>query len=116
MRRFMMGQFMRRRFLLLLCVLGAAGCSTAPAVSSGGEGASEGGRTVAPERCSMGFAELFQLAKGREWTEEEVQGFQALDQQGKNRVVKQLAAEAGCIRTEDQVGTDGVVYTAFWKE
>jgi hypothetical protein len=71
---------------------------------------------VVQDRCSMGFAELFQLAKGREWTEEEVQGFAALDQQGKNRVVKQLAAEAGCIRTEDQVGTDGVVYTAFWKE
>ena len=72
--------------------------------------------TGTQSRCSMGFAELFRLAKGREWTEEEVPGFQALDQEGKNRVVKQLAAEAGCIRTEDQVGTDGVVYTAFWKE
>jgi hypothetical protein len=111
-----MRRIMMRRFLLLLCVLGVAGCSTAPSASSGRSGgAGEGGRTVVPERCSMGFAELFQLAKGREWTEEEVQGFQALDQQGKNRVVKQLAAEAGCIRTEDQVGTDGVVYTAFWK-
>jgi len=72
--------------------------------------------TVKPDRCSMGFADLFRLAKGRDWTEEEVRGFQALDQPGKNKVVKQLAAEAGCIRTEDQVGTDGVVYTAFWKE
>lgn len=64
----------------------------------------------------MGFRELFFLAKGREWTQEEVKAFQALDQPGKNRAVKQLAAEAGGIRTEDQVGTDGVVYTAFWKE
>lgn len=64
----------------------------------------------------MGLRELFQLAKGREWTQDEVQTFQALDQDGKNRAVKQLATEAGCIRTEDQVGTDGVVYTAFWKE
>ena len=104
-----------RRFLLLLCVLGAAGCST-PGSGTLGESGGGAGGTVVQERCSMGFAELFQLAKGREWTEEEVQGFQALDQQGKNRVVKQLAAEAGCIRTEDQVGTDGVVYTAFWKE
>lgn len=64
----------------------------------------------------MGFRELFQVAKGRDWTQEEVTAFQALDQSGKNRMVKQLAAEAGCIRTEDQVGTDGVVYTAFWKE
>lgn len=64
----------------------------------------------------MGFRELFQLAKGREWSQDEVAEFQALDQDGKNRMVKKLAAEAGCIRTEDQVGTDGVVYTAFWKE
>ncbi len=112
---------MMRRFLLLLCVLGAAGCSTAPSAVSGagtggGAGGGSGGTVVQENRCSMGFAELFQLAKGRQWTEEEVQGFQALDQQGKNQMVKQLAAEAGGIRTEDQVGTDGVVYTAFWKQ
>jgi hypothetical protein len=64
----------------------------------------------------MGFRELFWLAKGREWTLDEVQAFQSLDQDGKNQMVKQLAAEAGGIRTEDQVGTDGVVYTTFWKE
>ncbi|MBX3357115.1 MAG: hypothetical protein KF745_01675 [Phycisphaeraceae bacterium] len=64
----------------------------------------------------MSFRDLFVAAKGREWTEEEVLEFQAFDQEGKNRMVKQLAAEAGGIRTEDQVGTDGVVYTAFWRE
>lgn len=64
----------------------------------------------------MSFRELFHLAKGRDWTEDEVQSFQKLDQPAKNAMVKQLAAEAGGIRTEDQVGTDGVVYTAFWKE
>ncbi len=64
----------------------------------------------------MGFRELFQLAKGREWTQDEATAFQTLDQQGKNRTVTQLAVEAGCIRTEDRVGSDGVVYTAFWKE
>lgn len=64
----------------------------------------------------MGFRELFFLAKGREWTEDEARGFQALNQEGKNRMVKQLAAEAGNIETEDQVGTDGVVYTAFWRK
>jgi len=73
-------------------------------------------RPVVNDRCSMGFAELFQLAKGRAWTEEEVREFQSLDQQGRNRMVKQLAAEAGCVRTEDRIGTDGVVYTAFWRE
>ena len=99
--------------LLLLCLLAAAGCSAAS--SSGGDSA----RTATDQTtasCSMSFAELFHLAKGRDWTRDEVQAFQKLDQPGKNAMVKQLAAEAGGIRTEDQVGTDGVVYTAFWKE
>lgn len=101
---------------LLLGVLLTAGCSTA---SSSGDldavpGASD--RTVATSRCSMGFRELFFLAKGREWTPEEVKAFQTLDQPGRNRAVKHLASDAGCIQTEDQVGTDGVVYTAFWKK
>jgi hypothetical protein len=97
-------------------MLAVAGCSTGPSVSDGETERIASEPTVAPDRCPMGFAELFRLAKGRDWTEEELQGFQVLDQAGKNRVVKQLAAEAGGIRTEDQVGTDGVVYTAFWKE
>jgi hypothetical protein len=105
-----------RRFLLLLCVLFAAGCSTASSAGGGDAACGASERTVAKSRCSMGFRELFFLAKGREWTQEEVKAFQALDQPGKNRAVRQLAAEAGCIRTEDQIGTDGVVYTAFWKE
>jgi hypothetical protein len=101
--------------LFLLCMLVAAGCSGASSV--GGDSArSASEQTAAKSSCSMGFRELFQLAKGRDWTEDEVQAFQKLDQPGKNAMVKQLAAEAGCIRTEDQVGTDGVVYTAFWRE
>lgn len=105
-----------KRLLLLLCVLTAAACSSAPVAGSGDTASRTRDQPVAPRRCSMGFHELFQLAKGREWTQDEVRAFQALDQDGKNRMVKQLAAEAGCIRTEDQVGSDGVVYTAFWKE
>ena len=64
----------------------------------------------------MSFCDLFVAVKGREWTQDEVRAFQALDQPGKNRRVRQLAAEAGGIRTEDQVETDGVVYPAFWRE
>jgi hypothetical protein len=85
-------------------------------VAGAGEEAGASATAGKAERCAMGFRELFVLAKGREWTDEELQAFQALDQDGKNRAVKTLAAEAGCVRTEDQVGTDGVVYTAFWKE
>jgi hypothetical protein len=64
--------------------------------------------------CSFGFADLFRLAKKRAWTAEEEKGFRSLDQRGRNAVVKQLAREAGCVRTEDRTGTDGLVYTAFW--
>jgi uncharacterized protein YbjQ (UPF0145 family) len=64
----------------------------------------------------MGFAELFRLARKRIWTTEEKDAFQALDQEARNAAVKQLAQEAGCVRTADRLGTDGVIYTAFWLE
>ena len=67
------------------------------------------------ESC-MSFAELFELARGRAWTLEEERAFGALDQAGKNEAAKELAACAGCVQTEDRVGTDGQVYTAFWTE
>jgi hypothetical protein len=101
--------------LFLLCILTAAGCSAAS--SAGGDSARTATKqTAAQTSCSMSFRELFHLAKGRDWTQEELQSFKKLDQPAKNAMVKQLAAEAGCIKTEDQVGTDGVIYTAFWKE
>jgi hypothetical protein len=64
----------------------------------------------------MGFGELFELAHGRAWTGEEARAFAGLDQAGRNAAVKELAAKAACVRTEDRVGTDGRVYTAFWVE
>jgi len=64
----------------------------------------------------MGFADLFRLARKRIWTTEEKDAFQALDQEARNAAVKQLAQEAGCVRTADRLGTDGVIYTAFWLE
>lgn len=66
--------------------------------------------------CRIGFAELFRLARKREWTPEEERQFQALDQEARNEAVRQLGREAGCIRTEDRRGTDGKIYTAFWIE
>jgi hypothetical protein len=62
----------------------------------------------------MSFSQLFTMAKGRPWTPKEERSFAALDQPARNEAVKQLAAEAGCVRTEDRRGTDGVIYTAFW--
>ena len=64
----------------------------------------------------MGFADLFRLARKRIWTTEEKDAFQALNQDARNAAVKQLAQEAGCVRTADRLGADGVIYTAFWRE
>ena len=66
--------------------------------------------------CEMGFADLFRLARKRIWTTEEKDAFQALGQDARNAAVKQLAQEAGCVRTADRLGTDGAIYTAFWLE
>ena len=66
--------------------------------------------------CSLGIADLFRLAKKREWTPAEERAFQAMNQEARNAAVAALAREAGGIRTEDRVGTDGVTYTAFWLE
>jgi hypothetical protein len=111
-----MDRIMNRSLLLLLGGSVLVGCAPTRSASDDKVGPASGDNSVANDRCSMGFADLFRLAKGREWTEEEVREFQALDQAGKNRMVKQLAAEAGGVRTADRVGTDGVVYTAFWRE
>ena len=69
-----------------------------------------------PNECEMGFGELFRRARNREWTAEEAGDFAALDQDSRNRLVRQLAKEAGGIRTADRTGTDGIVYTAFWAD
>ena len=66
--------------------------------------------------CAIGFAELFRLAKKRGWTAEEERAFQALNQPARNAAVLELAREAGGIHTEDRLGSDGLVYTAFWLE
>ena len=39
-----------------------------------------------------------------------------MNQEARNAAVVALAREAGGVRTEDRVGTDGVTYTAFWLE
>jgi hypothetical protein len=66
--------------------------------------------------CQYSFDDLFRLANGRQWTAEEKQAFFELDQSTRNREVKRLAHQAGCIRTEDRLGSDGLIYTAFWVE
>ena len=66
--------------------------------------------------CQYSFDDLFRLANDRDWSAEEKDAFMALDQNARNVEVKSLARKAGCIRTEDRLGTDGLIYTAFWVE
>jgi len=68
------------------------------------------------QECRYSFSDLFRLAHDRDWTEEEKSAFMVLDQGARNCAVKRLADKAGCIRTEDRLGTDGMTYTAFWVE
>jgi hypothetical protein len=63
----------------------------------------------------MSFRDLFELAHGRPWTPEEHHRFQTASQDERNRLVKQLAAQAGGIAVEDRIGSDGQTYTAFWR-
>lgn len=62
----------------------------------------------------MSFRDLFTLAHDRPWTPAEERAFLGLDQPARNHAVKQWAARAPGIRTEDRLGTDGLIYTAFW--
>ena len=68
------------------------------------------------QECKYSFDDLFRLANDRDWTIEEKRVFLAMDQDARNEEVKRLAKKAGCIRTEDRQGTDGLTYTAFWVE
>ena len=68
------------------------------------------------QECRYSFDDLFRLAYDRDWTAEEKGAFMALDQLARNREVRRLADQAGCVRTEDRLGSDGLMYTAFWVE
>ncbi len=70
---------------------------------------------LGPE-CEFSFADLFRAAEGRDWTSEEEAGFVSLTQDERNEWVSRLAAKAPQFTTKDKVGTDGVVYRAFWIE
>lgn len=70
---------------------------------------------MGPE-CDLGFADLFRAVHGRTWTAQEKQSFETLSQPARNAWVKRLARSAGgTIATEDRLGSDGKVYTAFWE-
>jgi hypothetical protein len=70
---------------------------------------------LGPE-CYFSFEDLFVAAEGRTWTPEEQTTFKYLTQDQKNEWVSALAAKAPQFKTQNRVGSDGVVYRAFWIE
>lgn len=50
------------------------------------------------------------------WTPEEEASFKSLSQDQRNEWVSKLAAKAPQFVTQDKVGTNGIVYRAFWVE
>ena len=65
--------------------------------------------------CQYSYADLFEAVRGRAWTDAERGAFESLTQPQRNAWVKEMARAAdGAVSTEDRVGTDGQVYTAFW--
>jgi hypothetical protein len=73
-------------------------------------------RQAMGRECELSFSDLFRMARDRPWTSAEEARFKALDQPARNADVRELAREAGGTHTEDRVGTDGTIYTAFWIE
>lgn len=67
--------------------------------------------------CDYSFKDLYFAAFGEAPTQDEMVEFLRLDQDVRNERVKLWAEKAGW-GTDDRVGTDGPVYTAFcplWK-
>ncbi len=65
--------------------------------------------------CQYSYADLFEAIHGRTWNESERLQFESLTQPQRNAWVKEMARAAdGAVSTEDRMGTDGQVYTAFW--
>jgi hypothetical protein len=63
--------------------------------------------------CAYSFNDLHLAANGKGLSAQESESFLLLDQNERNALVKQWAELAGWL-VEDRVGSDGLVYTAFW--
>ena len=68
---------------------------------------------LGPE-CCFRFEDLFFAAEDRRWTLEEEAMFKSLTQDERNAWVAMLVKKAPQFTTQDRIGTDGLVYRAFW--
>jgi hypothetical protein len=64
--------------------------------------------------CQFSFDDLFQARFGRRMKDKEKSEFYALSQKERNQIVGRWAKAAGWY-TKNKRGSDGVIYTAFWK-
>ena len=63
--------------------------------------------------CAYSFDDLHFAAMKKHFSALESERFLRLNQQSKNDLVAQWAAKAGW-QTEERIGSDGLVYIAFW--
>lgn len=67
------------------------------------------------ESCAFSFDDLYQAANGRPMTKAEKEALYVFPQSKRNIIVGKWAESAGW-QFQDRVGTDGVMYRAFWEE
>lgn len=66
------------------------------------------------ESCKFSFDDLHQARFGRKMTSQEKETLYEKPQAERNNIVRHWAKSTGWL-TENRMGEDGVVYTAFWK-
>lgn len=71
------------------------------------------GKTLVHKSCAYSFNDLFLAAHSRSASDDERKQFACLSQDERNKVVRGWADLANWL-TEDRIGGDGVIYTAFW--
>lgn len=64
--------------------------------------------------CRFSFDDLYYARFGRAMKTQEKTELYTQPQEKRNNIVRRWAREAGWL-TENRVGSDGVMYTAFWK-
>ena len=65
--------------------------------------------------CAYSFNDLFKAVFNRDMTPEEKADLYAQTQEARNAIVKGWAGQSRW-RVEDRIGSDGIIYTAFWPE
>lgn len=65
--------------------------------------------------CAYSFADLYVASEGKKMSEKFREKFFKMSQEKRNKLVKKWSEKAGWW-TEERVGSDGKIYTAFSQE